>query len=164
MRNARLLHYSHCVSDIARSRTFYTDVLGFTVMAEFDFDDAATARVLGLAWCRFKGIFLQRDGMRIELIGFTEPAPERGHRRRQANEIGHSHLSFYVLDLDQTLSELRAQGVPIEDSTRSVLAGGIECCVVRDPDGFPIELVQVPILDLVPYDVPYVAPDARAPR
>jgi len=27
---------------------------------------------------------------------------------------------------------------------------------VRDPDGFPIEIVQAPTLDLLPYDVPYV--------
>jgi hypothetical protein len=30
--------------------------------------------------------------------------------------------------------------------------------VVRDPDGFPIELVQVPALDLVPYALPAAAP------
>jgi glyoxylase I family protein len=157
VRNARLLHYSHCVSDIARSRGFYTDVLGFEVIAEFDFDDAATARVLGLARCRFKGLFLRRDGMRIELIGFTEPPPERSHRKRQTNEIGHSHLSFYVLDLDATLRELRDKGVAIEDATRTVLPSGLTVCVVRDPDGFPIELVQVPTLDLVPYELPQPA-------
>jgi hypothetical protein len=44
MKNARLLHYSHCVSDLGRSKRFYTEVLGFEVVAEFDFDDADTAR------------------------------------------------------------------------------------------------------------------------
>lgn len=152
MRNARLLHYSHCVSDIERSRRFYTDVLGFEVVAEFDFDDAATAQVMDLPGCRFKGIFMKRDGMRIELIGFSQPLPERAHRKRAANEIGHSHLSFYVTDLDASLAELVAKGVEIERHTRAVLAGGIECCVVRDPDGFPIELVQMPSLTLLPYE------------
>jgi glyoxylase I family protein len=152
MRNARLLHYSHCVSDIERSRRFYTDALGFEVVAEFDFDDAATAQVMDLPGCRFKGIFMKRDGMRIELIGFTEPAPERTHRKRRANEVGHSHLSFYVTDLDASLVELAAKGVDVERHTRAVLAGGIECCVVRDPDGFPIELVQMPVLTLLPYE------------
>ena len=32
MKNARLLHYSHCVSDIERSRRFYTEVLGGTTV------------------------------------------------------------------------------------------------------------------------------------
>ncbi|MEW6270392.1 MAG: VOC family protein [Thermodesulfobacteriota bacterium] len=160
MRNARLLHYSHCVSDIERSRAFYTGVLGFEVVMEFDFDDEATARVMGVPGARFKGIFMKRDGMRIEIIGFASPPPERTVRKRASNEIGHSHLSFYVLSLDEALAELRAQGVTIEDATRTVLPSGIECCVVRDPDGFPIEIVQVPTLDLVPYDVPYVAPEA----
>jgi glyoxylase I family protein len=152
MRNARLLHYSHCVADLERSRRFYTEVLGFEVVAEFDFDDPATARVMGVPGCRFKGIFMRRDGMRIELIGFTNPPPDRSRRKRQSNEIGHSHLSFYVTDLDATLVELRGQGVEVEDETRALLPSGIECCVVRDPDGFPIEIVKVPELTLMPYE------------
>ena len=156
MKNARLLHYSHCVSDLERSRRFYTDVLGFETVFEIDFDDPATARVMGLESCKFSGVFMKRDGMRIELIGFTDPPPDRTARTRRSNEIGHSHLSFYVTSLDQALAELRAQSVQIDEATRQVLPSGIECCVVRDPDGFPIEIVQVPTLDLVPYEFPYV--------
>jgi len=152
MRNARLLHYSHCVSDIERSRRFYTDVLGFEVVAEFDFDDPATAQVMDIPGCRFKGIFMKLDGMRIELIGFSEPVPERTRRKRRADELGHSHLSFYVTSLDETLADLARHGVEIERHTRATLAGGIECCVVRDPDGFPIEMVQMPVLTLLPYE------------
>jgi lactoylglutathione lyase len=158
MKNARLLHYSHCVSDLDRSRRFYVEVLGFEVALEVEFDDAATARVLGLPQARFRGAFLQRDGMRIELIAFTEPPPEAPRAKRRANEVGHSHLSFYVLDLDATIAELRASAVSIEEATRTLLPSGIECCVVRDPDGFPIEIVQVPALDLVPYEMPAAAP------
>ena len=142
MRNAKLLHYSHCVSDLDRSRRFYTEVLGFEILFEIAFDDAATAKVMGLSSCRFKGIFMKRDGMRIEIIGFTDPPPDHTVRRHASNEIGHSHLSFYVLSLDETLAELRAKGVPVDEATRQVLPSGIECCVVRDPDGFPIEIVQ----------------------
>jgi glyoxylase I family protein len=152
MKNARLLHYSHCVSDIARSRRFYTEVLGFEVVAEFEFDDPATARVMGLPRARFTGVFMKRDGMRIELIGFLEPPPDPTVRPRQSNEIGHSHLSFYVLDLDAALGELRAEGVEVLDHSRAVLPSGVECCVVRDPDGFPIEIVQMPDLRLLPYE------------
>jgi catechol 2,3-dioxygenase-like lactoylglutathione lyase family enzyme len=153
MKNARLLHYSHCVSDIGRSRRFYTEVLGFEIVAEFDFDDANTARVMGVPGARFTGIFMKRDGMRIEIIGFTNPPPERTMRPRRSNEIGHSHLSFYVTDLDATLAALRAQGVTVDDETRAVVMNGIECCVVRDPDGFPIEIVQTPTLALLPYEM-----------
>ena len=153
MRNARLLHYSHCVADIERSRAFYTGVLGFEIVGEFDFDDEATARVMGVPGARFKGIFMKLDGMRIELIGFSNPpSPKTPQRKRASNEIGHSHLSFYVGDLDATLGELERAGVAIDRETRATLAGGIECCVVRDPDGFPIEIVQMPVLTLLPYE------------
>jgi lactoylglutathione lyase len=152
MKDARLLHYSHCVSDLERSRRFYTEVLGFEIVAEFDFDDPQTARVMEIPEARFTGIFMKRDGMRIELIGFRNPPPDRTLRMRAANEVGHSHLSFYVTDLERTVAELRAQGVPIDEDSRAVLLNGIECCVIRDPDGFPIELVQAGTLTLLPYE------------
>jgi len=152
MKNARLLHYSHCVSDIERSRRFYTDVLGFEIVAEFDFDDPLTAKVMGVPGARFKGIFMKRDGQRIEIIGFAEPPPDRTVRTRRSNEIGHSHFSFYVSNLDEALTYLRSKGVTIEESTRTRLEMGIECCVVRDPDGFPIEIVEQPTLQLLPYE------------
>jgi glyoxylase I family protein len=154
MKDARLLHYSHCVADLERSRHFYVDVLGFEVVLEVAFDDAKTARVMGLPRCSFKGLFLKRDGQRIELIAFQEPPADRTPRRRAANEIGHSHLSFYVKDLDAALAELEERGVVIDEATRTLLHSGVECCVIRDPDGFPIELVQQPELALVPYEMP----------
>ncbi len=151
MKNAVLLHYSHCVSDIERSRRFYTQVLGFEVMAEFDFDDPKTAQVMLVPGARFKGIFMQRDGMRIEIIGFSNPRPRDEQRPRFANEIGHSHFTFNVQDLDAALAELRAHGIEPEPGSRAVLHHGIECCVIRDPDGFPIELVHSPRLGTAPY-------------
>jgi len=108
---------------------------------------------MGVPDARFKGIFMKRDGMRIEIIGFSNPPPERAVRRRRSNEIGHSHLSFYVTDLDATLRALREQGVTVDDDTRATVVNGIECCVVRDPDGFPIEIVQTPTLNLLPYEM-----------
>jgi glyoxylase I family protein len=109
---------------------------------------------MGVPEARFKGIFMKRDGMRIELIGFSNPPGGEVPRRRNANEVGHSHLSFYVRDLDATLAELEAKGVRIEKESRALLPGGIECCIARDPDGFPIELVQMGTLDLLPYEPP----------
>lgn len=154
MWNARLLHYSHCVADLERSKRFYVDVLGFEPVLEVSFDDPATARVMGVEGARFDATFLKRDGQRIELIAFTEPPADRTPRRHRSNELGHSHLSFYVTDLDQALAYLRSHQVVVEEATRQVLPSGIECCVVRDPDGWPIEVVQVPTLDLLPYEMP----------
>jgi catechol 2,3-dioxygenase-like lactoylglutathione lyase family enzyme len=44
MKNSRLLHYSHCVSDIERSRRFYTDVLGFEIVAADGYHSAGTPK------------------------------------------------------------------------------------------------------------------------
>ena len=82
----------------------------------------------------------------------ADPPPEPAVRPRSSNEVGHSHLTFNVRDLDEALDYMREKGVPIEEGSRSKLAGGSECCVVRDPDGFPIELVHSPQLGLAPYE------------
>ena len=152
MKDAVLLHYSHCVSDIERSRRFYTEVLGFEEMAEFDFDDELTAKVMMVPGARFKGLFMKRDGMRIEIIGFENPPPLGEDRPHLANEVGHSHFTFNVRDLDRALEELAGHGIEPEPGSRHELHPGIECCVVRDPDGFPIELVSSPQLQLLPYE------------
>ena len=47
MKDARLLHYSHCVSDLDRSRAFYVDVLGFRVAAEIEGGLVGAARAAG---------------------------------------------------------------------------------------------------------------------
>jgi catechol 2,3-dioxygenase-like lactoylglutathione lyase family enzyme len=82
MQDARLLHSSHCVSDIERCRPFYVDVLGFGVVAKFEFDDPAAARVLGVPGAKHRAIFMTRDGMRIELIVYSVAwsCSERGVR------------------------------------------------------------------------------------
>ena len=86
MKDARLLHYSHCVSDLERSRRFYVDVMGFEVVLEVGFEDEKTARVMGLPGCRFTGLFLKRDSQRIELIAFQEPAPADSQRAAASGE------------------------------------------------------------------------------
>ncbi len=154
MKNAKLLHYSHCVSDIERSRRFYTEVLGFEVMLEVDFDDDKTSQVMLVPKAKFKGIFMRRDGMRIELIGFTNPPPTGETRPRFSNEIGHSHFTFYVQDMDEAIAELKSKGVEIVEGSRALLDSGVECAVIRDPDGFPIELSRGHggSLTLAPYE------------
>src|SRR5439155_911037 len=54
-------------------------------------------------------VYLARDGVRIELLGFASP-PAPPPRSRAMNEHGLTHLSFRVADLDATLAALRAAG------------------------------------------------------
>jgi lactoylglutathione lyase len=55
---------------------------------------------------------------------------------------GYNHIAVTVSDLDDTLSQLDAQGIQPEKPPYRVHEGGSRICFVRDPDGYRIELIE----------------------
>jgi lactoylglutathione lyase len=51
------------------------------------------------------------------------------------NGTGYGHIALAVDDLDQTLEQLKAQGIEPEREPYRVREGGSRICFVRDPDG-----------------------------
>jgi len=62
----------------------------------------------------------------------------------RAYELGtaYGHVAFAVDDLDQTLAQLKEQGIEPEREPYRVREGGSRLCFVRDPDGYRIELLD----------------------
>jgi catechol 2,3-dioxygenase-like lactoylglutathione lyase family enzyme len=61
------------------------------------------------------------------------------------NDLGFTHLSFRVDDLDATLAALRAAGATVlEESIIRIPGFEAAAAMVTDPDGVLIELVQAP--------------------
>jgi catechol 2,3-dioxygenase-like lactoylglutathione lyase family enzyme len=140
----RLTHIGIGVSDLARSRRFYCEGLGFTFEHDLAVAGEPSDTLLRLRGTDLRAIYLARDGVRIELLYFASPtAPAR--RERAMNEVGLTHLSFRVADFDAALAAVRAAGGGVLDDTvirfpeMQVAAG-----FVTDPDGQLIELVQAP--------------------
>jgi catechol 2,3-dioxygenase-like lactoylglutathione lyase family enzyme len=48
---------------------------------------------------------------------------------------GYGHIALAVDDLDETLEQLKAQGIEPEREPYRVHEGGSRTCFVRDPDG-----------------------------
>ena len=134
---------SLCVRDLARSLRFYRDVLGCSLVAELGYAGAASSEALGLAATEFRSALLERDGMRLELIAFAS-GPAAQDDAPRADRPGLSHLTFLVDDLRATLQSLRDQGVPAVEGTQVEHAAGTASCLVRDPDGQLLLLVQQP--------------------
>ena len=140
----RLTHVGICVSDLERSLAFYRDLLGFAPEHELEVEGEPTDTLLRLRGTKLKAVYLARDGVRIELLHFASPpAPPR--RERVMNEVGLTHLSFRVADLDAVVTDLRAAGAQVLDDTILRFPDfGSAACFVVDPDGQLIELVQAP--------------------
>jgi glyoxylase I family protein len=128
-------HLRLTVTDVQRSREFYTGLLGFEVVAESpppgDPAAAETFKVL------FGGVVMARGSL---VLGLRPMAP--ADDRFDPDRVGLDHLSFGVAsraDLEQAAALFDEHGVthgvitPIETF-------GIEVLSFEDPDGMQLEL------------------------
>ena len=55
---------------------------------------------------------------------------------------GYGHIALAVDDMDDALSQLKAQGIEPEREPYRVREGGSRICFVQDPDGYRVELID----------------------
>ncbi len=141
----RMSHIGICVSDWKRSMRFYHDVLGFEYVSELDVKGEPAATLLELSDVELHAVYLEREGVRIELLYYPTPGHTGDDARRPMNQLGLTHLSLRVDDLDAVLPEVEAAGGRIVERSRiGIEAASTKVIFVTDPDGTRIELVQQP--------------------
>jgi glyoxylase I family protein len=128
-------HLRLTVTDVQRSREFYTGLLGFQVAVESPpDDDPAAGEVFKVL---FGGIVMIRGNL---MMGLRPMAPSDD--RFQPDRVGLDHLSFGVgsrEELEQAARMFDDHGVPHGVITR--LGGfGIDVLPFEDPDGIQLEL------------------------
>lgn len=133
-------HIGLCVTDLERSRRFYVDGLGFTDFARFEID-RPLAEMDGEE-CDLTSCFVQKDGLRVELLHFRKPQPF-GEPSTRRHQLGLTHLSFVVDDVDASAAELVEYGGTIIEGTRSGQddPDSVQIIFLEDPDGTRIELM-----------------------
>lgn len=123
----RIHHAAIICSDYARSKAFYTEVLGLEVVAE-NYRAARDSYKLDLAL---------PDGSQIELFSF----PDSPQRPSYPEAQGLRHLAFAVDDVMQAKQHLEEQGIHVEP-VRIDEYTGRAYTFFQDPDGLPLELYQ----------------------
>lgn len=119
-------HVAIIASDCARSRRFYTEVLGLRVVNE----------VFRAERQSYKLDLQLPDGTQIELFSF----PHSPARPSYPEACGLRHLALRVDDVDACIACLSAHGVAAEPVRVDPLTGAL-FTFFADPDGLPIELV-----------------------
>lgn len=145
------LSFSHvgiCVSDLDRSLRFYCQGLGFelveshTVGTEFGKLMEVAGNIV------LQSRFVSRDGVRIELLHFDQPGFQGPATRRPMNQLGLTHLSVRVQDVDAVATSVRELGGHVLEHTRTRLSGpdgsSMDFVYCTDPDGVRIELMRLP--------------------
>ncbi len=120
-------HVAIICSDYARSKRFYTQVLGFEVVRE-------TYRAERQS---YKLDLRLGDGTQIELFSFPTPPP----RPSRPEALGLRHLALVVDDLDQAIQHLEAHQIATEAIRLDDLTGQ-RFVFFQAPDQLPIELYE----------------------
>jgi catechol 2,3-dioxygenase-like lactoylglutathione lyase family enzyme len=144
---ARVSHLGVCVADLARARRFWREALGFREAGELAVAGEPAATLLGLPGVRLRAVYLERDGLRVELLHYDAPAaipagePEPGAMNRR----GPTHLSLRVADLAAACAAVEAAGGRVLAATRIDLpAARTRAVFALCPDGTRLELVEAP--------------------
>ena len=124
----KLHHVAIIASDYARSKHFYTEVLGLEIIAE-TYRAERNSYKLDLA---------VPGGSQIELFSFPDP-PQRSS---YPEACGLRHLAFSVADLDRDVAELMGKGISVEPIRVDELTGK-RFTFFADPDGLPIECYEI---------------------
>lgn len=124
----QLHHIAVICSDYARSKAFYTEVLGLAIIQEV-YREGRDSYKLDL---ELNGQYI------IELFSFPNP-PARPSR---PEACGMRHLAFQVENLDLVVQEIQAQNLPIEPIRVDEFTGK-RFTFMADPDDLPIEFYEI---------------------
>jgi catechol 2,3-dioxygenase-like lactoylglutathione lyase family enzyme len=137
-------HLGICVRHLERSLRFYCDGLGFQKTETFEMTDAFGKALEVEGKIAGTSQFIRRGGMRIEFLAYHSPGTS-GEPARRRNQLGITHLSFIVEDVDAAAKHLVACGGKLLPATRTGSdPAATQLVFVADPDGVRIELMSNP--------------------
>ncbi|RVU02963.1 VOC family protein [Mucilaginibacter limnophilus] len=123
----RVHHIAIICSDYAKSKQFYTEVLGLTIVSEV-YREQRDSYKLDLAVA---------GQYQIELFSFPNPPARPSH----PEATGLRHLAFEVDNIDEAVAHVNNHGVATE-AIRVDEFTGKRFTFFADPDGLPIEFYE----------------------
>ena len=120
-------HIAIICSDYAKSKEFYVDKLGLTIVREI-YRESRKSYKLDLA---------VGEKYQIELFSFPDPPI----RKSNPEAVGLRHLAFEVADVEKTVAEFKKKNiiceqVRVDEYTRKKFT------FFQDPDGLPLEIYE----------------------
>ena len=138
-------HTGFVVKDLDQTIDFYTNVMGLRVAGRMERAGEFACQLLAFDDAHIKGAFLDLgDGHQLELIQYLSPpsGPVGGSR----NDLGASHLAFFVENIDTFYAEKSQQGLrfnnapaALHDESGKLLRKAL---YAQDPDGNWLEFVE----------------------
>jgi lactoylglutathione lyase len=125
---AKFLHTMVRITDPEKSRAFY-EALGFRFDRDMDIVRGGEVEATNY-------FFSLGDQDSVLELTYNHDG------RTYDLGTGYGHIAVAADDLEQTLAELKGQGIEPEREPYRVREGGSLICFVQDPDGYRVELID----------------------
>lgn len=161
----RVWHLGRVTGDLERIMQFYVDMLGLNLRGErnapipFYTVDAINEFVDGPIGAEFRAAFMPIPGTssaaeaaaQVYLEAFEYRHINRNLTIPSLADIGVSNLRFVVRDLDAAIAAAAAADIAVISADEQAVAvapppgftGSARAIMLRDPDGYPVELVEI---------------------
>ncbi len=150
-----ILNYVHAVNDVDKTVAFYHDVFGLEVGRQpSDFPNPGVPSLLNAPGVHLKMGTIRLPGVKyvMELTQFS--GVERHPGQPLHTDPGAALLQLSVRDIDPIFTAIKKSGVAIVTRSGAPVKvgpnGSWRALMVRDPDGYIVEMIQIP----APADAP----------
>jgi len=128
MQIKKIHHVAILTDDYEKSKNFYVEILGFTVLSE-TYREERKSYKLDLA---------VNGEYQLELFSF----PEYKERASFPEAKGLRHLAFGVDNIERSVNDLISKGVEVQGIRTDELTNK-RFCFFNDPNGQPLELYEI---------------------
>ncbi|WP_139176444.1 VOC family protein [Natronincola peptidivorans] len=149
MKVKKFRHIGLVVKDYSKMMKFYSEVLGFEIIREFEIENEDFRKGVGISNAKAKGAHLIVPGNNVEIeISEYEQKIERCSELSLSNYPGYRHIAFIVENLEEAYNDLRKLGIEFISEPICVKepknVAGFQFVYFRDPEGNIIEINQLP--------------------
>ncbi len=123
----RIHHVAIICSDYEKSKNFYVDILGFSIIKETYRKERNS----------YKLDLKVGETDQIELFSFPNPP----QRVSNPEACGLRHLAFEVRDIHESVAQLKAKGIQVEEIRIDEITGK-KFTFFKDPDNLPLEFYE----------------------
>jgi glyoxylase I family protein len=145
-----LHHVNLIVSDMEKTKAFYSGILGLPIALETIIEDGEFSRGVGLPDTKVIATFFQlpNGAGLLETFQYARPAGGKSlPADKQANDAGWTHICFVVDDIEKEVKDLERQGIsflstPVTIARTHPHLAGVRFCYFLGPDREVVEVLQ----------------------
>jgi len=138
------------VSEMNRSVSFYSEVLGFKKVSDMELFGAGYESLQGIFGLRIRIVRMQLGDEFIELTDYLTSGGRNIPEDARSNDLIFQHIAIVVSDMDKAYTHLRKYMVmhvstgPQTIPASNVAAAGVRAFYFHDPDMHNLELIYFP--------------------